>query len=230
MPAPNHLARRVTVAALVACAAIAPAAPASAGTSGRYASRGTTASASWIEFGVLPGGSVAGNAHVGELFVDGGTRVPQVFGQVADWTCPEGERPPYGGGPHHDEPPPPEESACTLESVRFITGTTDLRFSIDPKLTTARLTGALAVSDHGSGTAVNPPVDMTWTGVGATVTDRVSGSYSDGTTTYTFRYAFSGRAATVDGRIGPMLFTDDADDESTGSLGSYRNMERFRTR
>ena len=227
---PNR-AVHVAAAALAATAVLAPAAPAAAGSSSQSRARGTTASATWIEYGTLPGGAVAGNAHVGDIFVDGGTRIPRVFGQVTDWTCPEGVRPPAGGGgPHQEEPPPPEETPCTLESVRFIQGTDDLVFSVDRRLSRGRLVGTLAVSDHGGGAPAQPPVDMTWTGVGTTSTERTTSTYSDGTYTYTFRYEFTGRQATVDGRIGPMLFSDDADDESTGALGTYRAMERSRSR
>lgn len=208
------------------------AAPAAASSMGMFRSSGTVANASWVEFGILPG--IRGNAHVGSLAVDASSRTSTyVFGNVADWTCPAGQRPPEGGHGHvlEDEPPPEPETNCTLESVRGIFGHPSMvSFSVDKRLTTARLTGNLSVSDHGTGSAASPPVDMTWTGSGPLYSSTESGSFTDGGSTYRYRYSFSGRDADVDGRIGAMGFSDDADDESSGQLGSYRSASKWRER
>ena len=72
------------------------AAPAAASSMGMFRSSGTVANASWVEFGTLPG--IGGNVHVGSLAVDASsTTSAYVFGNVADWTCPDGQRPPEGG-------------------------------------------------------------------------------------------------------------------------------------
>lgn len=211
-----------------------PAAPAGASSMGMFRSSGTTANASWIEFGEL-GGTVEGNVHVGSLFVDGSSRsTAYVFGSVADWTCPEGERPPDGGHGHFAEVellPPVFETNCQLESIRGIFADPSMvSFTVNKKLTSASLTGTLSVSDHGSGGSANPPVDMTWTGTGDLYSSKESGTFRDGDSTYRYSYSFSGRDAEVDGRIGAMGFDDDLDDESSGQLGSYRSTDRFRSR
>jgi hypothetical protein len=212
-------------------------APAGASSMGMSRSSGTSATADWTEFGTLPG--IAGNVHVGSLFVNGSSRNrAYVYGSVADWTCREGERPPDGGHGHSDadfdfEPPwpEPEPSTCTLESFRSIYGDpSTVSFTVDKRLTEARLTGQLSVSDHGTGSAASPPVDMTWTGTGDLYSSTGSGTFSDGDSTYRYRYSFSGRSADVDGRIGAMGFTDDPDDESSGQLGSYKDATWWRVR
>jgi hypothetical protein len=52
---------------------------------------------------------------------------------------------------------------------------------------------------------------------------------SDGKT-FTYRYSFTGRSAEVTGKMGPMDFTDDDDDASTGQMGTYKDAYRSRTR
>ena len=209
-----------------------PASPAAASSMGMFRSSGTVASADWVEFGALPGG-IEGNVHVGSLFVDVSSRSnTYVFGDVADWTCPEGERPPQGGHGHFFEEEPEPETNCELESIRFIFADSSMvSFTVDKKLTSARLTGNLSVADHdGEGGAASPPVDMTWTGTGDLYSSKESGTFRDGGTTERYRYSFSGRDAEVDGRIGAMGFSDDADDESSGQLGTYKSASRWRSR
>lgn len=209
---------------LVVLALTAMATPALAGSRGHSRSSGSFASTQWLEWGTLPG--IGGNVHVGDLFVDAATSSPYVYGNVFDWTCPDGVRPPDGGG-HGD---PIEENPCTLESVRFLYGDgSTLSFSMDRKLNEATLTGTISVSDHGGGTLANPPVNIVWTGTGSTVSVRYTESYTDGSYTYFFRYRASSRSATMTGSIGAMGFTDDADDESSGYMGSYSDMQRWRS-
>lgn len=221
---------RLTVALVTLLASVTLlATPALAGSSGQSRSSGTTASVQWIEVGELPG--IAGNVHTGDLFVDGSTRQASVYGSVVDWTCPPGELP-NGGGGHGIEDGPPEESNCAEEGLRFISGDpADVTFTMDKKLNTATLTGFLTVSSHGPGGGVaRPPVDMTLTGFGGVATSKFTDTYSDGTFSYRFSYTSTYRQATVAGRIGPMDFTDDADDQSAASMGTYKSMDRFRSR
>lgn len=219
---------RIGAALAIALTALtAVAVPAGAGSSGQSRSTGSTASVQWIEVGRLSG--IRGNVHVGDMFIDASTRVPGVYGSVFDWSCPPGELPPHGGGHHFEEPPP--ETNCIHRGVRFIEGHPSLEFTMDQELTSARLTGNLTVSSHGSGGGVAyPPVDMTLTGFGPTITSRLEDYYTDGTYTYWFRYSSTFREATVTGVIGPMNFTDDRDDVSSASMGTYRSMDRWRSR
>jgi hypothetical protein len=222
-----------TLAAALVGAVPFAAVPAGASSMSMFRSSGTVANANWIEVGTLPD-PIPGNVHVGSLFVDAPSRTRVfVFGSVFDWTCPEGERPPAGGhGGFEEGPVPPPETNCTLEGVRQIFGDErTLAFSVDKRLTTAQLKGTLSVSDHGGGgDPANPPVDMTWTGTGSPYSSTESGTFSEGGSTFRYRYSFTGRNATIGGRIGAMGFTDDADDESSGQLGSYKNASRSRER
>lgn len=213
----------VAVALLTSLGLVATAGPAQAGSMYFSKSSGRMVDVSWLEVGTLPG--VQGNAHLGFMYVEElGRGGANVFGEVIDFECPEGVLPEYGGG-HGEEP---SEDQCQEVGYRFINGG-DVTFTMDRKYTQARLTGTLAVSDHDTPLG-NPPVDITFTGVGetfsSTFTDR--GSY-DGTT-YSFRYSFTGRAAVTSGSIGPMVFDDEAGEYSQATMGSFKNMSRDRTR
>jgi hypothetical protein len=197
-----------------------------------YRSTNTSASTTWIEFGSLPGG-VLGNAHVGFLEVYSSGSNAEVYGKVRDWTCPEGELPPEGGGGHgefEEEPPP---TNCELHSERFIYAYGDeVAFSMDRKLGSATLTGVLNVEDHATGSGGQPPVNITWTGIGDMATYSNSGKYTEGgSTTYWKESGTSRQAVIADGSfIGAMGFTDDADDVSDGYMSTSKIYERSSSR
>ena len=201
-------------------------------------SSGTVASTSWLEIGELPPAANApGNAHFGELQVeDLGRGRARAFGLVFDVQCQDGVTPYLPGGGHGGGPVPPGAEppveTCVLQGVRFIEGGSALTFTIDRKLTSATLTGALTVSSgHGEGPVGAPPVNITWTGVGSSYSSNESGSFTDEFGTYSYRYSFNGRDANIaaGSRIGPMVFDDEAGESSTGQLGSYRESSRSRS-
>ena len=198
-------------------------------------SSGTMASTSWLEVGELPPAANApGNAHFGDLWVESlGKGEAYAFGTVYDVQCEEGVTPYLPGGGHEastvDEPEEP--GGCELLGVRFMEGES-LQFSIDRKLTTATLTGTLAVgSGHGEGPVGTPQVNITWNGVGSQYKSTESGYYTDEYGTYRYRYTFAGRDAVIapGSNIGPMVFDDEVGEWSTGQLGTYRSAERFRS-
>lgn len=208
--------------------AVAVATPAEAGSRWSYRSTDLTASASWMEMGTLPGG-VAGNVHVGFLEV---SKSGWAYGQVIDWTCPEGELPPSHGGGHGElaaddwEEP---ETNCVAESFREIYGD-GLDVRISKKLDAATVTGTLQVSDHETGTGGAPAVSMTFTGFGDVASSSWIEKGSEGTSSWVYKYESRTRQATVDGAIGAMGFTDDADDVSSASLAETKTYERGSTR
>ena len=132
------------------------------------------------------------------------------------------------GGGHGEEPP--EEEGCALEGMRFIEGGR-LAFTIDRKLTTAKLTGTLAVSDGHGTPGASPAVDITWTGVGSTYSTRISESGVDEFGTFRYSYTFSGREAEVaqGSRIGVMVFDDEDGESSQAQIGKQRSSSRSRS-
>jgi hypothetical protein len=199
--------------------------PAEAGSMFFSKSSGRTAYADWLEVGTLPGG-VPGNIHFGFMQIeDLGNGRANIFGNVTDLTCPDGYIPEGPGGGHDEEP---GEDPCTYEGDRFIEGGSTV-FTMDRKFNTATLTGNLAVFGH-DGSTGNPAVDMTFTGIGAQYSSTESGRYNDGTTSYRYRYTFSGRDAIVSGRIGAMIFDNVPGEWSFAQMGSFRSMDRERTR
>lgn len=222
----SSLRRRLAMgAAASAAVTLVAASPATAAEMFFSKSSSTIVTTSWLEVGPLPG--VKGNTHIGDMQVeDMGRGRARIFGVVFDLTCAPGQVPSVPGGGHGE---PPAEDACTLEGERFIEGGT-VTFTIDRKLTKATLTGNLAVgAGHGGPTAA-PPVNITWTGVGSTSTTRESGTSVDEFGTYTFRYTFTGRDATVaaGSRIGVMVFDDEAGEGSQAQMGNQRSSSRFR--
>ena len=221
----RSLGARAAVAVLaLPLAAAMTATPAAAASMSFSKSSGRLASAAWLEVGTLPGG-VPGNIHFGDMQVEelSGGRA-NVFGVVIDMTCPDGYIPDGPGGGHGLE----EDPVCSTDGFRFIDGGS-LSFSMDKRFDSARLTGTLDVFGH-DGPAGSPPVDMTWTGQGATTRSSSSGSYSDGTTTYSYRYDWAGRSAQVSGNIGVMVFDDEPGERSSAQLASYKSRDRSRTR
>ena len=214
----------VAVALLAGLGLVATAGPAQAASMSFYKSSGRVANVDWLEVGTLPG--VGGNIHFGYMYVeDLGRGQANVFGVVEDLQCPDGFIPEGPGGGHGEEP---EESPCENLGARFIEGG-DVTFTMDRKYTTGRLTGTLAVFGH-DGPLGNPPVDMTLTGFGDTFSSTERYTYDDGTSSGSYRYSFTGRAATVSGRIGPMVFDDVAGEYSSASMGAFKNVSRDRTR
>lgn len=227
----SSVARHLTVAAAAAFAlllALMSASPASASSMWFSRSSGSTANASWLEVGTLPGG-VPGNIHFGSMFIeDLGNGRANVWGEVYDLTCDEGVIPDGpGGGGHGEEEGPTAPEGCVHEGARFIEGG-DVVFRMDRKLSKATLTGTLQVFGH-DGPAGAPPVNMTLTGVGDSYKSVESGSYSDPYGSYSYRYNFSGRDATVSGYIGAMVFDNVAGEWSNAQMGSYRSVERGRS-
>lgn len=219
----TSLTARLAAAALAVPLVVATAGTATAGSKWTYKDSGSFASVSWMEVGELPA-PVLGNYHVGYLEVRG-DKAPNVYGEVTDWTCPDGELPPQYGGGHGEEPP---ETKCTLESSRFIYGDPAMiTFTVDRKLSAATLVGTLYVSDHeGEGTAT-PPVDMTWTGIGTSFKSTNTSNYTDSAgNRWTYRTTETGREGDISGRIGAMVFDDEAGEFSYGAFGTYRTDER----
>ena len=220
----------VTSSAAVLAVVIAPS-PALAGDFFFSKSSGVQVSTSWLEIGELPAAAnVPGNAHFGELWVeDLGSGRASVWGPVFDVECEDGVTPYLPGGGHGE--PAPEDGPCRLVGTRFVDGG-QVTFTVDKKLTTAKLTGTLAVgSGHGEGPTSAPPVSITWTSVGNTFSERQSGTTVDEYGTYTYRYDFTGRDAILapGSRIGPMVFDDEAGESSESLLGKYRSSSRQRS-
>ncbi|HET6969320.1 MAG TPA: hypothetical protein VFI44_13610 [Ornithinibacter sp.] len=215
---------RIAAAALAVPLVVATASTAVAGSKWTYRSSGSYASTSWVEVGEI--GGVAGNIHVGFLEARG-DRLVDVFGEVTDWTCPEGVLPPVGGG-HGEEP---EESECVLESQRFVfADPSRVTLTVDKKLASARLVGTLIVSDHGGESQAEPPVDVTWTGIGTASRQTSYSSYTDDQgVKFTTRTSETFRQGDVEGRIGAMVFDDEEGETSDGVFGTYRMDDRGST-
>ena len=226
----SSLRRLTTVTAAAAALAVAVPSPALAGDLFFSKSSGVQVSTTWLEVGELPRAANApGNAHFGELWVeDLGNGRSSVFGTVYDVQCDERTTPYLPGGGHGQ--PTPEDGPCRLLGTRFLDGD-QVTFTVDRKLTTARLTGTLAVGSGHGDTAGTPAVDITWTSIGATYSERRSGTTVDEFGTYTYRYDFTGKEADVTpgSRIGPMVFDDEAGEYSDAQLGKYRSSDRQRS-
>ena len=214
------LTTKIAAAALTAAVPLALAAPpAEAGSRWTERSSGSFADTTWLEMGELPGG-VAGNAHVGFLRVEG-DKSPWVYGEITDWTCPDGVLPPMFGGGHGEEPP---ETECVLESQRSLHNAGPVTLTVDRKLNKATLTGPLEVADHeGGGATGQPMANITWTGVGGTGTSTYYDKYTDDEgNRFTMRRTETSRQGTLSGTLGAMAFDDDADDESYGYFGTFK--------
>ncbi len=211
------------VAVAAASATVLAATPAQAADMTFSKNSGRIASASWLEVGTLPGG-VPGNIHFGSMWVeDLGKGNATAFGDVVDMTCPDGVIPEAPGGHGPDEP----DNGCTIDGFRSIEGG-NLTLAMDRKFRRATLTGTLNVFGH-DGPAGSPAVDMTWTGSGDLSKSVETARQTDGTSTTSYRYTFTGREASVSGRIGAMVFDDVAGEYSDASLGSYRGVSRSRS-
>jgi|GEM_PF-3498240 len=192
----------------------------------RNASSGRSVTMSWLEVGRLPGG-VLGNYHQGWLGIespaDGSD--PSVYGDVVDLECPPGVTPDDGWGGHGEEPKGPVCEAVAFRGIEE----GDVTVVSDKRNRTARITGTLAVTDHGTPLG-NPTVDIRLTGGSSTFVERYSSRYSDGGVVYSSTYSQTGRNATVTGRIGPMVFDDAEGEYSDATLSSWVQVSRVRVR
>jgi len=232
---PRRLAPAAGVAAalclaLVASPAAAAGEPAPTPVNERHASSGKQVNLDWREVGRLPGG-VLGNYHDGWLTVevpsDGGEGY--VYGDVTDLECPPGVTPDDGwGGGHGEEPEEPEGPLCEVVASRTIEEG-DLTVVADARNRTARITGTLAVTDHGTPLG-NPAVDIRLRGGKDTFSDRWTNRYTEGGVVYSSAYSSRGRQATVTGRIGPMVFDDAEGEYSSASLATWTQVSRVRVR
>ena len=229
--------RRPALALVLAVplAAVTFVAPAGAAPPDTFSSRtsGGQAYTQWTEYDAGDQLGLPGNVHVGFLSVYQQPGFTDVFGTVEDYNCDEGEVP-GGGGHFEDEPGEDPDGLCEFLGVRFLSGYGTTTFSVDVKSGTATLTGTLEVSSGGHGepgeTLGQPPVNMTWTATDGTYSFRRTESWSDGTASYRSRVTGSGFEAEISGAIGRMGFDDDADDESSGAVETWREMSRTRFR
>ena len=200
-----------------------------------YRSSGRVVETSWIQVdGTEPGTGAFGNVHMGWLDArERGKGRADAYGWILDFDCEEGALPDPGHGGHAEEPPfddeEPGDDGCVHVGERHIEGY-DLALAMDKKFTSATLRGQLTVygGAHGDeGVVGRPMANVTWTGVGASVTSRFSESYNSGGYTYTYRGTSTNRSAVMGGNIGPMGFDPDLSD---GSMGEYKVSERGRER
>lgn len=223
-------AATATAAALCLSLTVAPAASAEVAeppVNERYASSGQSVSMDWLEVGRLPGG-VLGNYHQGWLSVEtpGDGSGTYVYGDVVDYECPPGVTPDDGHGGGHGEEP--EGPVCEDVAYRTIEGG-DLTVVADKRHRSARITGTLAVTDHGTPLG-NPVVDIRVKGGSDTFTERYSSRRTVGGVRYSSTYSQRGREAVVTGRIGPMVFDDAEGERSSARLSSWVEVSRVRVR
>lgn len=218
------------VAAALALLLLMTMAPTPAGAKSSFMSRtsGAAADTFWTQIdGTEAGTSPFGNVHIGWLYAyEMAKGRAEVFGAIEDYDCEEGEVP---GGGHFEDEEEPEGDFCDFKGFRWIEGY-DIPFSIDKKLTQARLTGTLTVygGGHGDGGVVGqPPADIVWSGVGTVTSERHTYRYKDGDSTESGTYRASIRSATMSGHIGPMGFDPDL---SGGSITNFKSSYRSRTK
>jgi hypothetical protein len=217
------LAVLAAASAALAATPVAAAAPPST-TAARTA--GGQAWAEWTEVDTADALRLPGNTHVGYLGVYQQPGYTDVYGWVHDYECAAGQAPPSGHG---------DAGSCADVGTRFLSADPGAAvFAADARGGTASLTGTLTVSNGGHGepgsVLARPPVDVRWTSGGGARSFTRTERWSDGTNTYSSRVRGTAFDAAVSGRIGPMDFTDDADDTSTGGAESWRETSRSRTR
>lgn len=213
----------VAVLALLSLLVVVLAPPADARSSSSYRITGRSADTYWTQVdGTPPGSNPFGNVHVGWLYADETTNgTAAVFGWIDDFDCEPGSLP---GGGHGVA-----KKGCKYVGSRFIEAY-DVPFTMDRKLSSARLTGQLTVygGGHGEGGVVGRPMaDVTWTGIGDLASERWTSRWREGGTWYSDSYRSKTRAATMGGIIGPMGFDPEL---SGGTLASYRSASRSRTK
>lgn len=231
----SRLATAATATTAALCLALTAAPAASAAeveppVNERHASSGQSVSMDWLEVGRLPGG-VLGNYHQGWLNVEtpadgSGT---YVYGHVVDYECPPGVTPDDGHGGHGEEgEEEPEGPFCEDVAYRSIEDG-DLTVVADRRHRNARITGTLAVTDHGTPLG-NPVVDIRVKGGRDTFLERSTSRYRLGGVTYSSTYSQTGRMGTVTGRIGPMVFDDAEGEHSSARLSTWVEVSRVRVR
>lgn len=199
--------RRTAAAALAIPLAVGLATSADAKSTFQAKSSGNFASVSWED---------AQSIGVGQtLYTFGniearGDRQVDVFGWVDEITCPDPITP-------FDD----EFADCTYDSRWIYADPGAVTLTLAKKNASAQLTGTVVLTDGMVDTAV--ALDVTLVGTGATYRTSNSFSYrdSDGVS-YSFRSKDTGRQATATGSIGDVTISGD----SSGSFGTYRQMER----
>lgn len=222
--------RRTAIAATLALTLTFSATTAIAGSRVNERTDGFTANTWWTQVDGPPAAKAStqpfGNVHVGWLDAYETSRgKADAFASIDDFRCPTGVLPDHGG---HGEKA--DENGCQYLGSRFGDGY-GLAFTIDRKLGSARLRGALelfADGHGGDGTVVGrPTADITWNASGPTY--RSVSTYRDqfGGTSYSERYRSQNRNASMGGTLGPMGFDPDL---SGGTISSYRSMYQQRSR
>lgn len=183
-----------------------------------------TANVSWTEVDPTADDPVPGNWHLGNLYVQRSGYGLDVFGSIDDFQCDPGEVPGHGGGHAGAEPLPPE-GACESLGTRFLSASPTLAFTVDVPGGRINLRGALIASSgghDGPGAELGRPgVDITWKKAGGFYRYTNSSTWEDDTRRFSSSTRGLGWQATVSGTLGPMNFTDDADDSSNGNAEQY---------
>ncbi|HVF20933.1 MAG TPA: hypothetical protein VNA14_11935 [Mycobacteriales bacterium] len=211
--------RRAAVG-VAALAAIVSAVPANAGSSYLSRTTGRAASTDWVQVLDLRSRGF-GNVHIGWLSAyETSNGVADVFAAIDDYDCPDGELPSGGHG---------EESNCTYVTSRFLEGT-GISFTLDRRLTSARLEGVLNASTgghEGPGDSLGTVgANFTWNGTGELQKSTATFRYRDNGVSYSETFRSSRRAATMTGVLGPMLFEQAA--VANGSIEQFRNKTQSR--
>lgn len=192
-----------------------------------------TANVSWTEVDAGPDDPVPGNWHLGNLFVQRSGFGMDVFGSIDDFQCDPGETPGFGGhGIAPGEPAPGGQ--CDSLGTRFLNASPTLAFTVDIPGGTVRLRGALIASSgghDGPGAELGRPgVDITWKKGGSFYRYTRAETWEDDTRSFSSSTRGLGWQATMSGTLGPMNFTDDADDVSFGSSEQYTERTRARSK
>lgn len=187
-----------------------------------------TANVNWTEVDAGPDDPVPGNWHLGNLFVQRSGYGMDVFGSINDFQCDPGETPGHGGGhaaPAQVAPPETPEGQCEYLGVRFLSASPTLALTVDIPGGRLNLRGALIASSgghDGPGAELGRPgVDITWKKSGSFYRYSRSETWEDDTRKFSSSTRGLGWQATVSGTLGPMNFTDDADDASSGNAEQY---------
>lgn len=216
----NSTTLRRAAVGVAALAALASAAPASAGSSYLSRTTGRAASTNWVQ--VLDMRSRGfGNVHIGWLSAyETSNGVADVFAAIDDFDCPDGELPSGGHG---------EESNCTYVTTRFLDGY-GISFTVDRRLSTAHLEGVLNASTgghEGPGDSLGTVgADFTWNGTGELERATSTFRYRDNDVSYSETYRSTRRAATMSGVLGPMLFEQAA--VANGTIEQFRTKTQSR--
>lgn len=217
--------RLAAVAVATVPALLSTTVPAQAAESSISRTTGFMATTDWVQYYDFDNPTF-GNVHIGSMYVvETSSGVADVFAYISDYECPSGVYP----GPH-------APNGCLYTGARQMQGQ-GISFTSTRKGDTATLSGVLTAStpgdphapDGGGGTNLGSvPVATTWTAVGDTTRSTNTYRLRDGDTTYTETYRTVGQAATMSGRLGPMLFEEAY--SSSGRLEHFSNTSRTRSR